>query len=210
MKYKLLSGLLTTLIRIHSGCVVRSFPGYDHSNPVVFYSNHTSNLDFPVIWAALPRAMRSNVRPIAAADYWSKGRLRPFLAMRIFNALLIERKSVSRDNSPLPPMLDCLDNGQSLIVFPEGTRSLSGKLGLMKSGSYHLAKSRPQTQFIPVYLENLFRILPKGEVLPLPLVATLNFGEPLKLQEHESKDDFLKRMQDRLLELKSEDHLEKT
>jgi len=159
----------------------------------IYFANHTSNLDFPALWSALPREVRLVTRPVAARDYWTKNRLRLFLARRVFNALLIERQHVTRENNPLPAMLEALEAGDSLIVFPEGGRSPDGTVKPFKSGLYHLSRRARGVELIPTYLENLNRILPKGEVLPVPLLASATFGAPLPVIEGESKADFLER-----------------
>ncbi|WP_158279762.1 lysophospholipid acyltransferase family protein [Coraliomargarita sinensis] len=196
-----LSNCIAYAIRVLCGCIVRSFPEHHFNRPVVFYSNHTSNLDFPVIWAALPKKIRANLRPLAAEDYWSKGKLRRFLSLKIFQAILIARKAVNRENNPIQKMEQALSEGSSLIIFPEGTRSLSGEIGEFKPGIHHLASSDRQLAFVPVYLENLFRILPKGERFPLPLVAMLYIGDPIYLGPEETKEDFLQRTRKALIDL---------
>ncbi|MEM0966046.1 MAG: lysophospholipid acyltransferase family protein [Verrucomicrobiota bacterium] len=201
MKRKIVSAVLVFLIRLVCGAVVRKSPRILPDGPLVFFSNHTSNLDFPVIWAGLPPTVRSRARPIAASDYWDRGRLRSYLARNVFKAILIERRAVTRDNNPMEAMQAALKEGGCLIVFPEGTRSRSGDLGSFKAGISHLAQLVPSVPFVPVYLENLFRILPKGERFPLPLVATLAFGEPLFFDEAETKETFLTRATDALIEL---------
>jgi len=193
--------VLAFAIQFVSGCIVRRFPALPPGAPVVFYANHSSNLDFPVVWAALPPTLRRRVRPVAGRDYWSKGPIRSYLADRLFRAVLIERKAVKRTNNPLAPMQAALDAGASLIIFPEGTRSRSGEIGPFKSGIHHLAEQNPGLRYVPVYLENLFRILPKGEVFPLPLVAVLYFGDPIQLQSGESREDFLERARSELIDL---------
>jgi 1-acyl-sn-glycerol-3-phosphate acyltransferase len=199
------SSFLAFFIRALCGCTVRRFPVHEFDRPVVFYSNHTSNLDFPVIWSALPKALRRKVRPLAAHDYWSKGKLRVFLASEIFKAILIERKAVTRKNNPLMQMEAALAESSSLIIFPEGTRSTCGEIAPFKPGIYHLAQADKELPFIPVHLENLFRILPKGEIFPLPLVAILRFGDPLYYREGESKTDFIERARQALEGLKAVD-----
>lgn len=202
MKQRPPADALAFAIRFVSGCIVRRFPTLDPDRPVVFYANHTSNLDFPVIWAALPRAFRRRVRPVAGQDYWSKGPVRSFLAGKVFDAVLIERKSVTRKNNPLAPMRAALDDGASLIIFPEGTRSATGEISSFKSGIHHLAERNQGLWFVPVYLENLFRILPKGEVFPLPLVATLYFGDPIEGRSDETRETFLQRVRQALIDLR--------
>lgn len=184
--------LAAWLIRTISG--IRVIPA--ESCPLgsaIYFANHSSHLDFVTIWAALPAACRATVRPVAGRDYWEKTALRRRIAQDFFNAVLIERQHVTVATNPLEPMLAALDAGNSLIVFPEGTRSPDGKIHGFKSGLYHLARSRPQVPLVPVYLQDLNRILPKGDILPVPLIASLSVGRPLLLEGNESKSAFLAR-----------------
>jgi 1-acyl-sn-glycerol-3-phosphate acyltransferase len=200
--------MFATIIRALTGVQARwqGIEPVDETGVVpqrVYFANHSSNLDAPVIWASLPRMMRKKTRPIAARDYWERGPLRRLFALRILNAVLIERKKVTRSSHPLVPMEAALDAGDSLIIFPEGTRSLDddGAAGEFKPGLYHLAKKYPAVQFVPVYLENLNRILPKGEVLIVPLLAVARFGPPIALAAAEDKQAFLDRARSAMLAL---------
>ena len=130
---------------------------------------------------------------MAARDYWETNALRKFLATPIFNALLIERKNVTARSNPIPQILDAMDRGASVIIFPEGTRSRGPEPGEFKSGLYHIARQRPQIPLTPVFLENFNRILPKGEVLPVPLLASVIVGAPIQLNDDEPKLEFLER-----------------
>jgi 1-acyl-sn-glycerol-3-phosphate acyltransferase len=159
----------------------------------IYFANHTSHLDFLLLWSALPATLRARTRPVAAADYWKKSALRQYLAARVFRAVLIERERVTREHHPLRPMLDALEAGDSLIIFPEGTRTPDGTMGEFKSGLYHLAQHRPEVTLVPVYIDNLSRVLPKGEVLPVPLLCSLRFGAPLARTAGEGKQEFLVR-----------------
>lgn len=160
----------------------------------VFFANHTSHLDAAVIWAALPPHWRAVTRPVAAADYWSGG-VRRWLADKLFRAVLVERKHVSKSHNPLAGMEEAVHGGASLILFPEGTRADcdAEDLGTFKPGLFHLARKCPDLEFVPVYLENLNRILPKGEYLFIPLMATAYFGPSLKMSGGEDKAAFLDR-----------------
>ena len=147
-----------------------------------------------VLWAALPEFCRSQTRPVAARDYWSRGPLRNYIATRLFQAVLIDRPSAPlAGREILEPLMNALDEGCSLILFPEGTRGNGERIGPFKSGIYQLCRRRPGLQLVPAYLENLNRILPKGEVMPIPLLSRVIFGPPIELEEAESKDDFLER-----------------
>jgi 1-acyl-sn-glycerol-3-phosphate acyltransferase len=161
----------------------------------IYFANHTSNLDAWVIWAALPPAIRDLTRPVAARDYWVNNWIKRFLANQVFNAVLIERKKPTRTDNPLNDMLIAMGQTHSLIIFPEGGRQASGEMTPFKGGLFHLAKDRPDVEFVPVLVENLNRILPKGEFLPAPILGSVTFGTPLKLEPSEQKDAFLIRAQ---------------
>ncbi len=161
----------------------------------VYFANHTSNLDALVIWASLPTPVRVLTRPVAARDYWTKSKLRLYLANKIFNAVLIERKRPTAHDNPLTDMLNALGDRHSLIIFPEGGRQTGAELASFKGGLFHLAKDRPDVEFVPVLIENLNRILPKGEFLPVPLLGGISFGTPIKLEAGEGKITFLERAQ---------------
>lgn len=167
----------------------------------VYFANHTSNLDLVLLWAALPPALRRITRPVGAQDYWSSG-IRAFLAVRVFRAVLIERKQVTKTNNPLLPMLAALAGGESLIIFPEGTRNPDGEVNTFRPGLFHLAKARADVEFVPVFIDNLNRVLPKGEILPVPILCSVRFGTPLALADGETKPQFLTRARDAMLALR--------
>lgn len=174
----------------------------DEEKQRIYFANHTSNLDFVLLWAAFPDEIRRKTRPIAAQDYWKGDPIRRWLADRVFHAVLIERKKVSRENNPLEPMLTALEEGSSLIIFPEGTRNPSGEMSEFKPGLYHIAKQRPEVELVPVFIENLNRVLPKGEFFPVPILCSVNFGKPLFIQPDETKTDFMLRARNAVVALK--------
>lgn len=161
----------------------------------VYFANHTSHLDAVVLWACLPPALRASTRPVAARDYWQHGRVRPYLAANVFRALLIDRVPPAdgpRGPSAVDVMLEAL-NAASLILFPEGTRGRGDVVAPFRAGLHRLASARADVELVPVHLENLNRILPKGEVLPVPLLSRVTFGAPLRLETDETRDAFLER-----------------
>ena len=178
----------------------------------VYFANHTSHLDFVVLWSALPPAVRRRTRPVAARDYWEKGTVRRFLASRVFRAVLVDRLGASGPSDPgrvaaarrtIETLVTEMGDGESLIVFPEGTRGTGEEVGPFKSGLYHLCRARPGLEAMPVYLDNMNRILPKGESLPVPMLSRVLFGRPLRLLEAEPKERFLERARAAVCELKA-------
>ena len=160
----------------------------------VYFANHSSNGDFVLLWTVLPAPLRRRTRPVAALDYWLASPLRAFIGREVFNAVLIDRRPEARTEDPVAQMVAALDQGASLILFPEGKRNNSDEVLLpFKSGLYHLAKARPEVDLVPVWIANLNKVMPKGEVIPVPLICTLTFGAPLHLTEGEGKEAFLAR-----------------
>ena len=184
----------------------------------VYYANHSSHLDFVVLWSALPRALRERTRPVAGADYWMKSAVRRYLASRVFRAVLIERRRQSElanaelskadvlasAKAAVAATAAALDGGDSIILFPEGTRGPGGMPAPFKSGLFHLCRERPGLELVPVWLDHLNRVLPKGEFAPVPLAATATFGAPLRLAAGEERDPFLERTRAALVELWSD------
>jgi len=170
----------------------------------VYYSNHTSNGDMPMIWSVLPPALRRDVRPVAAADYWLKNKLRAFVGPEVFNCVLIDRRP-EVDDKPMDKILAALDEGSSLIIFPEGNRNMTdADLLPFKAGLYNMGLARPDVDLVPTWVANLNTIMPKGEIIPLPLICTVTFGASVHVQNGESKDDFLARAVKALSDLKPE------
>lgn len=168
----------------------------------VYFANHTSHGDFVLLWAALPAARRRQTRPVAGQDYWGRSPLRRFIGGDVFHALMIRRDG-NGSADPLAQMTTALRAGHSLILFPEGTRN-TGDASLLpfKSGIYHLSLAFPDVQFVPVWIDNLQRVLPKGALLPVPLACSVRFGDALPLLPGENKPAFLQRARQALLDLR--------
>ncbi|BBU98238.1 1-acyl-sn-glycerol-3-phosphate acyltransferase [Providencia rettgeri] len=169
----------------------------------IYYANHSSHLDGLVIWSGLPPLMRHFVHPVAAKDYWVKTPFRRYLVNKVFRAVLVDRKGDKpAQNNTLAPLELVLESKHSLIFFPEGTRGDGETLSQFKSGLYHLAKKYPDVEVVPVYLENLNRVLPKGSKLVVPVICSAIVGKPLEpIMENENKIDFLQRAKEALEEL---------
>lgn len=203
MLEKLVAGSLSRFIHLLTGS--RAFWNEPLAPaPRVYFGNHASHGDFVLIWSALPKALRRQARPVAAAEYWRRGMLRRYLIRRVFNGVLIEREAEHRSADPIAQMADAIDSGSALILFPEGTRNQGEGLLPFKSGLYHLASRCADLELVPVWLENINRVMPKGRLIPLPLLCTARFGAPLTLAPGEDKHAFLDRARDALLALAPE------
>jgi 1-acyl-sn-glycerol-3-phosphate acyltransferase len=193
--------LLAFLARLITGA-----QGHWHGCPPkaeqrIYFANHQSHFDWVLIWAALPKDLRAATRPIAARDYWTSSPLKHWITREIFNAVYVSRQRTD-DEDPLEPLLEALRHGDSLVIFPEGTRGHAADPAPFKAGLYHLAQANPQVQLIPTWISNVQRVMPKGEVVPVPLLCSVTFGAPVQLTEGEDKRAFLQRARDAVIALR--------
>ena len=195
------TSVLALIAKLLSGVSVRWIDCQPDTCQRVYFANHTSHLDALIIWSSLPPDVRKLTRPVAAKDYWVKGAVRQYLAKQ-FNALLIDRTEIKVHQSPVDLMIREIGTTHSLIVFPEGSRNPDLEMRDFKSGLYYLSKKRPDLELVPVYIENLNRVLPRGEVLPVPLLSSVRFGPPIWLEHKEPKVEFLARARESIRRLK--------
>jgi 1-acyl-sn-glycerol-3-phosphate acyltransferase len=194
------SFVLTGIARL----LVGAFPRWSGCQPEptqrIYFANHTSHIDTIAIWAALPIRLRYITHPVAAKDYWGSG-MRRYIATKALRAVLIDRVRSDPNANPLTPLIETLQLGESLIIFPEGTRGATALPGPFKGGLYHLATQFPHVQLVPVYLDNLHRSMPKAAVLPIPMTCTVRFGTPIALAPTETKEAFLERARAEVIKL---------
>jgi 1-acyl-sn-glycerol-3-phosphate acyltransferase len=192
------AGLLTGVRAIWSGTTPKA-------EQTLYFANHTSHGDFVLLWATLPPDLRALTRPVAGQDYWMASKVRQFIGADVFNALMIRRDGSGQGDNPVEQMKEALDGGDSLIMFPEGTRNTGDEILLpLKSGLFHLARACPNVRLVPVWIENLKRVLPKGTLVPIPLACTVRFGTPIVLAEDEDKNTFIARARAAMLDLRPE------
>ena len=174
----------------------------------IYFANHQSHLDWVLIWAALPRELRATTRPIAARDDWTSSPFKHWITREVFHAVYVSRTrpqvasgSGTDEQDPLEPLIEALRNGDSLVIFPEGTRSNKGLPQPFKSGRFNLAEQFPQVQLIPAWIDNVQRVMPKGAVVPVPILCTVTFGAPVMLAAGEDKRSFLARARNAVVAL---------
>jgi 1-acyl-sn-glycerol-3-phosphate acyltransferase len=196
-----LSYVLVGLVRLFVGASARFVGTEPFTGQAIYFANHSSHIDTIALWSALPHAERIKTRPVAAKDYWGGNPLRRYIARKGLNAKLIDRLHEQQGSDPLAPLLEALKQGNSLIIFPEGTRHAERLPASFKSGLYRLSLAFPDVALIPVYLENLHRSMPKGSWIPIPMICSVRFGPPLAHLEGENKEQFLIRARQSVINL---------
>lgn len=207
MPERITAALIIGFIRLLTGAQAFWRGGRPNASQRIFFANHASHGDFVLLWASLPPWLRRRTRPVAGADYWNTSALRRFVGGRVFRAVLIDRQRGEGSPDPVQQMVQALSGGDSLILFPEGTRNTTDAVLLpFKSGLFHLAMQYPGADLVPVWINNLARVMPKGQPLPIPLLCTVTFGEPLARIDGEDKDAFLARARAAMLDLRPDTH----
>ena len=201
MLAKLMSWFLLGLVRVLTGAQARWLGCPPKAEQRIYFANHQSHADLVMIWAALPRELRGITRPIAAKDYWTATPFKQWITTAVFNAVYVERERKG-DEDPLQPLADALIQGDSIILFPEGTRGHTGDPQAFKAGLYNLAQRFPQVVLVPAWINNIQRLLPKGEVIPVPVLCSVTFGAPIHLEQCEDRKVFLERAREAVIALR--------
>jgi 1-acyl-sn-glycerol-3-phosphate acyltransferase len=192
MLAKLMSYFLLGLIRVLTGAQARWQGCPPKAEQRIYFANHQSHADLVMIWAALPHDLRNITRPIAAKDYWTQSPFKKWITTEVFNAIYVNRERTD-DQDPLEPLIQALDNGDSIVLFPEGTRGNAEEPQAFKAGLYNLAKKFPDVVLVPAWINNIQRVMPKGEVVPVPVLCSVTFGVPIRLEDGEERRPFLDR-----------------
>jgi 1-acyl-sn-glycerol-3-phosphate acyltransferase len=176
---------------------VRFLERIDDARQRIFFANHSSHLDFILIWSSLPRHVRERTRPVAGRDYWERSRFRRYYVQRVFDAVLIDRALLAARNGSareaVEQMVEGLGSEYSLILFPEGTRGSGESIGQFRSGLYYLSRERPDVELVPVRINGAHNVLPKGRHLPRPQESDVTFGPSMRLEKGETRAAFTER-----------------
>lgn len=213
---KAMSLFLLGLIRVLTGAQARWYGCPPKVEQRIYFANHQSHADLVLIWAALPKDLRSITRPIAAKDYWTQTPLKKWITTAVFNAVYVDRgsgrpvpgsetgDSVVNEAAPDPlaPLVAALESGDSIILFPEGTRGHAEEPQAFKAGLYNLAQKFPQVVLVPTWINNVQRVMPKGEVVPVPILCSVTFGEPIRVEPGEERRAFLDRARQTVIALR--------
>jgi 1-acyl-sn-glycerol-3-phosphate acyltransferase len=187
-----MSLFLLGLVRVLTGAQARWYGCPPKAEQRIYFANHQSHADLVMIWAALPEELRAITRPIAAMDYWTRTPFRQWITTAVFRAVYVDRDRTG-EQDPLAPVAQALESGDSVILFPEGTRGSGEEPQPFKAGLYNLAQKFPQAVLVPAWIDNIQRVMPKGEVVPVPILCSVTFGAPLRLEAGEERRAFLDR-----------------
>ncbi len=156
----------------------------------IILANHNSHLDTITLLASIPSSILPKVKPVAAGDYFGKTKLGKWFSSYFINALLIDRKVSKTDpnEAPISKMLSELDKGNSLILFPEGTRGKPEELQPFKRGIGIILSKKPEIPYIPAFLSGMGKNLPKGNTIIVPFNSSIRFGKPKFVISEDSKE----------------------
>ena len=197
----LMSYGLLGVVRLLTGSQARWWGCPPKAEQRIYFANHQSHADLVMIWAALPKELRSRTRAIAARDYWTKTPFRQWLTTAVFNVIYVSRERTA-DEDPLEPLIEALHHGDSIILFPEGTRGHQEEPQAFKAGLYNLALKFPHIELIPAWINNVQRVMPKGEVVPVPVLCSVTFGAPVHVLPGEERRAFLDRARHAVIALR--------
>jgi len=201
MLAKFMGWFLLGLVRVLTGSQARWHGCPPKAEQRIYFANHQSHADLVMIWAALPPELRNVTRAIAARDYWTQSPFKQWLTTEVFNVIYVSRDRTA-DEDPLEPLLAALANGDSIILFPEGTRGHAEEPQAFKAGLYNLAAKFPGAVLVPAWINNVQHVLPKGEVVPVPVLCSVTFGAPIQLEDGEDRATFLKRAREAVMALR--------
>jgi len=171
--------IVKPLVLVMLGIHVRGREHLPLSGPAIIVANHNSHLDTMALMSLFPLSVINKVRPVAAADYFMCNRFIKWFALNIAGIIPIHRKVKEAEGNIFTPIIEALDNGSIVIIFPEGTRGEPETLSKLKNGTARLLSERPDVPVIPVFFHGLGKCLPKGEVILVPFFIDAFIGEPL-------------------------------
>ena len=171
--------ILRPLIALFFGVNTANKENLKNLNKFIIIANHNSHLDILLLFYILPLREIPNTYSVAAKEYFSKSKIVLFLVNFLFNTICIERGNISKENDPLKLVIDKINEGKNIIIFPEGTRGKPGEIQHFKSGFGRLMEKYPGIPVVPVFLSGPERALPKGAIIPIPLWNNITVGGPV-------------------------------
>jgi len=172
-------GIVPFILKPLTGVKYKHAEVLSEAKQFIIIANHNSHIDTLALMSAMPKYKIVEVKPVAAGDYFGTTKWKSFITVLFTNALLIPRccSLKNRSKDPFRIMMKALKRGQSLIVYPEGSRGKANEMQEFKNGIGHILLKYPHIAYIPTYIENTGKVLPKDAIIPLPFNCSVIFGD---------------------------------
>lgn len=178
------SGLIRTFLKLIVGIQFDKADFLLQEKQFIIVANHNSHMDTMALMASLPSSIVHKVKPVAAVDYFGKTKFKKWFSNYFINTLLISRQG----GNPIHTMKKALEDGYSLIIFPEGSRGEPDSIQPFKPGVALLLSLCPEVKYVPAYMYGMGKIMPKGDGLIIPFNSKLIYGKPTLIQSNKTKE----------------------
>jgi 1-acyl-sn-glycerol-3-phosphate acyltransferase len=203
LRLLLLVGVARPLARVFTGADVSGREHLPTRGPAIVAANHNSHVDTLLLLSMFPAGTLRKVRPAAAADYFLKDPMMSWFSRHVIGIVPVARNRAGSGEDVLAPAREALAAGDIVVIFPEGTRGPgSDDMGRLKSGVARLAESFPEAPVTPVWIQGAGRVLPKGEVVPVPMNCAVIVGPPIRWEG--KRATFMEALREALLALKAQ------
>jgi len=178
-KYVFFIFIVKPVVLVLLGLNIRGLQNIPKQGPAVMVANHNSHLDTLVLMCLFPLSMLHKVRPVAAADYFLKPGFMSWFSLRCCGILPLDRTGNTARDELFNGCEAALNDGDILILFPEGSRGNPESLSQLRKGVFYLLDGRDDTPLVPAVTHGLGRALPRGEALLVPFNCDVVVGEPI-------------------------------
>jgi len=192
--------IIRPIVLIISGVNVRGQEHLPTEGASIVVSNHNSHLDTMVLMSLYPVARLPKVRPVAAFDYFMKNKYFAWFSQNVIGIIPLKRKVSKDEGHPFAPVHKALNEGETIIIFPEGSRGEPEQMVAFKTGVAHLSKDFPDVPVVPIYIHGAGKALPKGEALFVPFIIDVIIGEAL-YNKDETHREFTARLEEKIMQL---------
>ncbi|XPV69826.1 MAG: lysophospholipid acyltransferase family protein [Halarcobacter sp.] len=173
--------IIKPIVFIILGLNIRNRDALPKKGGAVIAANHNSHLDTMVIMSLYPLSLIHKIRPVAAADYFMKNKFIAWISIYCIDIIPLDRSGASSQDELFKSCHKALDDGDILILFPEGSRGKPEKMSRLKKGLFYLLKDKENIPVTPIYMEGLGTALPKGEALFVPFNCNVNIGDSITI-----------------------------
>ncbi|MCL2684252.1 MAG: 1-acyl-sn-glycerol-3-phosphate acyltransferase [Synergistaceae bacterium] len=191
--YFLVKNMFKLFFKIYNRLEVYGFDKIPHGTQVIVAANHASYVDPPLVGGVYPGCLR-----FLAKESLFRIPVLGFL-LRALGAIPVEREDSQRAGAVMKSLLKLLGNGESVMLFPEGTRTSDGRLKPLEAGVAYLSV-KTGVPVLPVYVGGSFKAWPKGKTFPRPSKLSLRVAPPIYPDtalagERERRDELLRSLE---------------